>query len=187
MIELSVPTKMVTYLERYLECHRPLLLGRRAKQASSLPESGPQTRALWISGCGTPLTATSLSQRIGAVTVREFGVRINPHLFRDCAVSSISNQDPDHMILAGVLLGTRTIGIVERHYNHGAAEVALRRYHETFLSARTEAIDGARARTGLRTRAESPRPLVPRRRDALANGGPPSGRPRKDLSKPRKA
>ena len=46
------------------------------------------------------------------------GRAINPHLFRDCAATSIAIDDPGHVGIACRLLGHRAASTTERYYNH---------------------------------------------------------------------
>ena len=77
-----------------------------------------------------------MAQQIGFATKREFGIRINPHLFRDCAVTSFAIEDPDHIPAVVALLGVRTLRVVEQNYNHASPEGAIRRYFDTLMAIR---------------------------------------------------
>ncbi len=116
-IEVPLPIELSTYLERYITVYRPLLLGQRS------------TERLWISQDGLPYQRASISDRIRWRTKQEFGVSITPQLFRDCAATSIAVQDPDHVHVAAVLLGHKTLQTTERYYNQARLLDAGRHYH----------------------------------------------------------
>ena len=65
-----------------------------------------------------------------------FGHSINPHLFRDCAATSIAIDDPAHVRVASQLLGHRSRATTERYYNQAQAIDAARRYQHFLLALR---------------------------------------------------
>ena len=50
------------------------------------------------------MTQMALYDRIMLQTKAAFGLPLNPHLFRDCAATSIAIQDPEHVRIAASLL-----------------------------------------------------------------------------------
>ena len=64
---------------------------------------------------------------------------MNPHLFRDCAVTSIAINDPDHVQSAAQLLGHSSLNTTEEHYIHAQAHKALGGFHEQLLAMRAAA------------------------------------------------
>jgi site-specific recombinase XerC len=52
----------------------------------------PELDALWVSELGTQLNIGILTNRIVVRTKAAFGRSISPHLFRDCAATSIAGQ-----------------------------------------------------------------------------------------------
>ena len=135
-IDLPLPAQLTPYIRRYLACYRPLLLNspRIVKQAAT--KNVAANRALWISENGTALSSSAMAQQIGFATKRKFGIKINPHLFRDCAVTSFAIEDPDHIPAVAALLGVRTLRVIERNYNHASPESAIRRYFDTIMAIR---------------------------------------------------
>ncbi|MCZ0813533.1 site-specific integrase [Roseovarius sp. EGI FJ00037] len=103
-VEMRVPEILNQYLARYLDCHRPALL------------DGAASERLWITQYGKPMTQKMVSSRIIIVTKRAFGMPINPHLFRDCAVTFVALNDPKHVGIAAPLLGHIDPRTTERHY-----------------------------------------------------------------------
>ncbi|MBT3400534.1 MAG: tyrosine-type recombinase/integrase, partial [Rhodospirillaceae bacterium] len=84
-IEVSLPEVLTEYLDRYLMVHRRRLLG------------ATNSDRLWISGRGTPLGDSSIRHQLKQRTAQAFGEAITPHLFRDCAATSIAIDDPEHV------------------------------------------------------------------------------------------
>lgn len=103
-IEIPVPAVLVPYLCHYRDYVRPALLVRQSN-----------TR-LWISQYGNPMTGKMVHARISITTERVFGRPINPHLFRDCAVTSVAIEDPTHIGIAPPILGHTDPRTTEAHY-----------------------------------------------------------------------
>ena len=120
-IEMPWPQPLVTHLDYYLSEVRPVL-GTRGRRGTR-PPSG----ALWLSATdGSPMTRGSVYHLIVECTRAAFGRPINPHLFRDCAATSIAIDDPVHVGIASRLLGHHDSSTTERHYNHARAVEASR-------------------------------------------------------------
>lgn len=114
-IESFVPDDLVPWLSIYLSEYRPYLLHGRLSDH------------VWVHSAGGAYTPGSLSQRISKLTARNLGVAISPHLFRDCAATTIATDDPEHVHTIAPILGHSTIRIAENHYNHAHALEANRR------------------------------------------------------------
>jgi hypothetical protein len=67
-----------------------------------------------------------------------FGRPVNPHLFRDCAATSIAIEDPRHIGIAWRLLGHRTPRTTEEYYNQARSVAASQRLHNVLLSLREQ-------------------------------------------------
>ena len=65
---------------------------------------------------------------ITETTLRELGVAISPHLFRDCAVYTIANAAGKRMGIASGLLQHADERSVEKAYNKGAAVEAVQKF-----------------------------------------------------------
>jgi integrase/recombinase XerD len=81
------------------------------------------------------MTKRGIYDRITRCTVRGLGKAINPHLFRDCAATTIALEDPHHVRIASQLLGHRTLSSTEKHYKRANVE-ASRTIHNYLLSLR---------------------------------------------------
>lgn len=121
-----VPSPLVPYLQVYLDCVRPSFAPR------------DQTQALWLGFEGQPLTAHSLYGRIVSMTERWFGQAINPHLFRTCAATSLTEVMPDKARLAAPLLGHLQFTTTERFYLRADSIEAGRKVGAVLNSLRAE-------------------------------------------------
>jgi len=137
-IDLPLPNQLTPYIRRYLTHHRPLLLGSLITGKRSRTESIPAREAFWISENGMAMSVRGIGQQIELATRREYGVTINPHLFRDCAVTSFSLEDPDHIQATAAVLGVRNLRVVEESYNHASPERAIQRYFDTIMAIRSD-------------------------------------------------
>ena len=133
-IELPWPDTLVLALETYLAQYRPVLARMRGRW------SRPSGGALWLSTDGSPMTRMAIYDRIIARTRNGLHRPINPHLFRDCAATSIAIEDPAHVGVATRLLGHRTRGTTERYYNQARSIEAARRHQELMIGIRNGAI-----------------------------------------------
>ena len=123
-VRMPLPRALGPRLGTYLREHRPVLAGQRGRWAEPVGE------ALWVSADGSPMTGMALYDRIVAHTRAAFGRSVNPHLFRDCAATSMADRDPGRIHVASVLLGHRALASVERHYNRARMGQAVRRYQD---------------------------------------------------------
>jgi integrase len=114
--ERPVPEILTPYIDRWLECWRPLFRN---------PDDG-----FWSSIKGGRLAYTYVGHIITKTTLRELGVAVNPHLFRDCAIYTIATEAGDRMGIGSGLLQHTDDRTIERHYNKGALIGAVRRYQQ---------------------------------------------------------
>ena len=114
--ERPVPEILTEHIDRWLERWRPLFL-RPAD-------------AFWASTKGGRLAYTYVGQIITETTLRELGVAINPHLFRDCAVYTVATEAGDRMGIASGLLQHTDPHTTEKYYNKGTSLGAVRQYQQ---------------------------------------------------------
>ena len=126
--EIGVPDVLRGPLETYLGQHRPVLLARCGRWTR------PVAGALWVSMDGSPMTQMALYDRIRARTKEQFGVAMNPHLFRDAAATTMAIADPANVRLAAPLLGHRTFTTTERYYRQGRALEAHRAFVDVLFT-----------------------------------------------------
>jgi integrase len=74
------------------------------------------------------MTQMAIYDRVRARTKEQFGVAINPHLFRDAAATTMAIADPEHVRLAAPLLGHRTFATTEKYYRQAHAREAHRAF-----------------------------------------------------------
>jgi site-specific recombinase XerD len=121
----------VDALAIYLTCHRPVLL------------QGNSATALWIGVTGQPLSEITIRYNIIERTRAAFGVPINPHLFRDCAATTLALEDPAHVGAAATILGHASSLTTHKHYIQANTLAASRR-HLAALAARRRSAPGSR-------------------------------------------
>jgi integrase/recombinase XerD len=127
-IETFKPDELVPWLTHYVESYRPVLL------------QGGRSDHLWIHHLGRPYRQSSLAQKVPVLTKRLIGVAISPHLFRDCAATTIATDDPEHVLSIAPLLGHATLRTAEKHYNHARSLEANRRFQDSVRQARRQCL-----------------------------------------------
>jgi integrase/recombinase XerD len=150
--QVPLPASFTASMERYISQYRPRLV-----RCSPTPVAGD---ALWISDGGKPLTAKEVGQRISAVTKRELGRDLNPHLFRKICPTELAIRNPEHVGIAQPLLGHADYRMTQQFYNLGRALDAAKRHHRV-----VEAIRGGIEAT--------PRPIKSPRTGAQSTGRTP--------------
>jgi integrase len=137
-LEFPVPAALVGSLDQYLAIHRPVLC-RRSR-------NGNVTTRLWVTSTGRPLQVGAVHKQVVKLTRARFGHPINPHLFRDCAATSIAENDPEHVRITKEILGHTTLKTSERYYNHARSQQAVTLYQAHVISMRSR-IKGKRWRS----------------------------------------
>ena len=137
-IEAPFPIALTSHLERYLSFHRPVLatdVGRGKCRTRAIRQA---TKALWVSRWQTGMCENAVYVHIVRLTRIKFGHGLNPHLFRDCAATSIATEDPSHVHITRNILGHRKLATSEMYYNHAQSIEALRRLQRRVLQLRRE-------------------------------------------------
>ncbi len=129
-LEFPWPEILVPEIERWLTHWRPLLLGLTGRWTR------PAGEALWISAHGSPMTQQTIYDRIVERTRAAFGKGINPHLFRDCAATTLAYADPKHVGVAAPLLGHRSFATTEHYYLQARMGEASQRLQQALLDLR---------------------------------------------------
>ena len=104
-IDVMFPEDLVEDLELYFSTFRLYLA--RSKYTGT---------ALWVSAESAQLSPVSINQQLCKVTKDAFGLSISPHLFRDCAATSLAVHAPEIVQIAHLILGN-TYAVMEKHYN----------------------------------------------------------------------
>jgi hypothetical protein len=113
----------------------PLSLSHRS-YTTTWDTIGRPTSRLWLSNKGTPLPDHSICPRLVRLARARFGHQINPHLFCDCAATSIAENDPEHVLITKEILGHSTLRTSERYYNHARSQQAIMIYQAHVLAQR---------------------------------------------------
>ena len=130
-LDLHCPAELTPYIDRYLEFYRPLLMARAKAPAP--------TRRMWINYAGGVMDISAIHYQIKIQTKRAFGHPINPHLFRDCAATSIAIHDPEHVRIATAILGHTRVSTTNKHYNQAQMLTAAREHNREILRLRGKA------------------------------------------------
>jgi len=116
--ERIVDARLIPWIDRYLEVHRPVLA--RRLEAS---------KTLWLSSNdGCPLTPWGVEQVISRTTLATTGIKVSPHLFRTAAVSTAAVYAGSNPHLGSALLHHRDPTVRERHYNRACSLSATQSY-----------------------------------------------------------
>jgi integrase/recombinase XerD len=121
-IEFELYPRLVPFLDRYLDHHRPRLLQGRCSDR------------LWCNAFGEDLRPNRINEMVKRFTYARFGIAINAHRFRACAASSIAELEPNLVRIIQPLLahwGPRT---AEIYYNK-ARMIGASRKHAGVIEA----------------------------------------------------
>lgn len=125
-IEIPVPESLTAYIDHYIEQARPILL------------DGNDSDRLWITQYGEPMLGKTIYDAISRTTKSAFGRPINPHLFRDCAVTSVAIEDPKHIGMAAPILGHTDPRTTEKHYIQAQQVHACRTLGQSLKDVRAQ-------------------------------------------------
>jgi integrase len=146
-LEFDVPQNLSTRIDIYLSHYRPMLFARR--RVSPSEEQSPIRNAMWISRFGTAMSDQSIYTAVSDSTRKQFERHVNPHLFRDCAATTIALEDADHVHITTSILGHACLSTSERYYNHALSQRAVSMHQAGILAARK----GARHKKGANQRS----------------------------------
>jgi hypothetical protein len=135
--EQPLPPALTPLIARYLEHYRPQLLeeGINRKPGKEGAESEDH---LWVSWRGEPLAETGVYASITSRTKAAFGTAIPPHRFRDSAVTSLGETDPELVWLAPALLHHADRRIAEQHYDQAHDTRAVGLWQDFVLAERRQ-------------------------------------------------
>ena len=136
-LEFPLPEDIVKPMRQYLGLYRPALL------------DGRKDRHLWITKDGNHMREGAIYTRVTRLTKKAFGVPVNPHLFRDCAVTSLAIEDPEHVHVAARILGHASIETTTRHYNQATSLSAGRALNKNIRALRKRRIKDIRPEAGI--------------------------------------
>src|SRR5215471_2300115 len=105
--ERRVPHFMTGIIDRYIDQHRQLLLGKKARNP-----------AFWNSSTkGAQFTIKNMGTLISKITKQTLGIDVSPHLFRMAASTTAAVYGTSSPHLASAVMGHRDKRITEEHYN----------------------------------------------------------------------
>jgi integrase len=122
--ERPLDAALTPFIDRYLDHYRPILLG------------SSESNHVWISWRGIPMSDDCLYGRIVEHTRTAFGHAVSPHLFRDSAMTTLGEQDPENVWLGMALLHHTDPRIAEKHYDHALAALAVQEFQEAIRQQR---------------------------------------------------
>jgi integrase len=134
-LNMPFPDNLVNALSTYLRTYRPVLLGLRGPLKPGHRDE-PAGLALWVTRCGTQMTAGAMQKLLIRHTRARFGHTINPHLFRDCAATSLADDNPEHVRIAADLLGHKTFVTTATFYIAASQRRAMHRHQEVVMQRR---------------------------------------------------
>jgi hypothetical protein len=102
-----VPNHLTTLLEDYLDHQRPLLVG------------ADDRHNLFLNRDGNPLSAETLGDLFGRLTLRHAGRWTTPHLVRDAYAHAWLDDHPDDYLTVSRTLWHRSIRQTLERYGHG--------------------------------------------------------------------
>ncbi|MBC8338702.1 MAG: site-specific integrase [Rhodospirillales bacterium] len=123
-IEVPVPEILTPLIEQYCAIHRLKLLGTST------------SNCFWISRLGRQLSQSTIHYHIKNRTQKAFGVSLSPHLFRDCAATSVAIEDPRHVRIAKNVLGHHSLATTQRYYDQSEMLAAGRTYQSALSNLR---------------------------------------------------
>jgi integrase/recombinase XerD len=123
-IEVPLPEALTEYVDEYLKRYRPRLLG------------SAKTNQLWISSQGRPLSQGVIRYHVKRLTEEAFGQSISPHLFRDCAATSVAIRDPKHVRIAAGILGHHNLSTTQDYYDQSRMLEAGRAVQSALIERR---------------------------------------------------
>lgn len=152
--EAEYPEELTPLIDTWLTRYRPRLL------------RGNVTDRYWLSRNGNPMNARNLYARVTRTTEFAFGKPVNPHLFRDMAMTDMAHMRPELIRAMADLLHHRSYKTGERHYNQAGSIAASRRHNATLKRIRKTAPLAASLAGYTRRQSHSPltsKPNHPRR------------------------
>jgi integrase/recombinase XerD len=141
-IEVPFPAALLPQLERYLIHYRPVLATDVDRRKHRKRAAHPPTMALWVSRDRTPMREEAVYYHVVTLTREKLGHAINPHLFRDCAATTIATDDPQHVYITHNILGHTSLSTSERFYNQAKSMNAYRTYQIEVQRRRSAQHDG---------------------------------------------
>jgi integrase/recombinase XerD len=130
-LEVPVPESLSGAIDSYLEKFRPYLMGRP-------PFASTAGQALWVAADGGALSYWGIYAVVTNVTRKAFGHALNPHIFRDCAATTVAIDDPSQIAILADVLGHSNLVTSAKHYNQARCIDASRRFQNRLAELKRE-------------------------------------------------
>lgn len=135
-LEFPLPLELNDPIRTWLEAHRPVCLAREGRWHRN--DGGA---ALWISESGASFArASHVRERIQRMTLTRLNRRINPHLFRDIAATSIASEIPQDVGITKIVLGHSDLRSGQRFYNQARSIGAATKLQDVLAGFRDAAM-----------------------------------------------
>ena len=127
-LDFELPAALTSYIDTYLGKHRETLL------------RGQESDAFWVSTYRGAISEQTTRLRVREAVLEEIGVRLPPHMFRDCTSTAVAVDDPSHVRIVPRLLHHRDERTAERVYNQADGISASRQLNAVLLALRHRAL-----------------------------------------------
>ena len=123
-LHLTVPERLTRFLEIYQSQVRPRFI------------IGSDPGAFWLTAERQPYDEHALYLLFIKITRRYFGKAMNPHLFRNCAATTMASDSLSSAMATRSLLGHQRFETTERHYINAEQLESSRRINEVMRLAK---------------------------------------------------
>lgn len=128
------PSRLVDPLRAYLSLYRPLI------------SHGKNGDALWLSGkTGDPLTQSQIGRATLALSRRLTGKAVSPHFVRNCFLTSVAEEAPQHLDGASLQLGHCSERSSAPYRGHARSVGASRALEERLAALLSDSTGASRA------------------------------------------
>ncbi len=128
-----VPDPLTPWLDRYFTEIRPQMLRGRV------------TDRVWVTTDDSDMSDLSMYLRIRALILRELGVAMNLHVFRDCMMTAIAIFDPKNVAMGQFMMQHRSPRSGTKFYNLAGKVEAAQRCQQTIADLRKRIPDPKRS------------------------------------------
>lgn len=132
-MEFPVPHDLAGAFVRYLDHHRPLLVGSGSGSPTRAYE-GPDT--VFVTPKGKPFAPDAFEDVITRETLNRLGQRLTPQDFRHCAATTIADFMPEEAGIIRLILGHTTPGMADRYYIHAKGTEAAHKVQSVIATQR---------------------------------------------------
>lgn len=136
-LEYALPIELNERICTWLEKYRPECLSQQGRW-----HRHHDGDSFWISCDGAPFSrASTVRERLKRVTEERLGRRLNPHIFRDIAATSIVSEIPDDVGIVKDVMGHASLESGMKFYNQAQTIGAARSYQTILAGFRRSELD----------------------------------------------